>query len=71
MKITPAQTQKILTGDHPFSQLGFSMLVTRLKGIYAKDPSQATLQKCLDEMNAFLQKYGAIMAADYAIISEI
>jgi len=71
MIITPAQTQKILTGNHMFSQLGFSMLVTRLKGVYAKDASQDVLQNCMNEMNAFLKKYDAIMLADYSVIANL
>jgi len=71
MNITLVQTQKILLGGYTFSQLGFSLLITRLKGIYAKNPSQVVLQKCTDEINAFLQKYGAIMAKDFSIISNL
>ena len=70
MNITLAQTQKLLTGNHSFSQFGFSLLVTRLKGIYAKDQSAAKLQSCLDEINAFLGKYSAIMTEDFAVISK-
>ena len=71
MNITPAQAQKLLNGNHTFSQLGFSMLITRLKGAYAEDPSEATLQKCVTEINAFLNKYLAIIAADLAVISKL
>jgi hypothetical protein len=71
MNVTPVQAQKILTGSSTFSQLGFSMLITRLKGVYSKDSSQATLQKCADEINAFLQKYAPIMASDFAIIAKL
>lgn len=71
MSITSTQAQKILTGNHKFSQLGFSMLITRLKGIYSKDSSPVSLKKCTDEINAFLQKFAMIMAADFAIISKM
>jgi hypothetical protein len=71
MKVTPVQAQKILTSSCAFSQLAFSMLITRLKGVYSKDSSQATLQKCAGEINAFLAKYGPIMASDFAVISKL
>lgn len=71
MNVTSAQVQKILTGNHVFSMLGFSMLVTRLKGVYVKNPSPSALQNCVAEMNTFIHKYGAVMAADIATISKI
>jgi uncharacterized protein YutD len=71
MNITPEQTKKLLSNDYIFSQLGFSMLITRLKGVYAKDSSQATLQNCAKEINAFLQKYSSIIAADLTVISKL
>lgn len=60
--------KKILTSNHRFRQLGFSMMVTRMRGNYAKSPSQSELKACTDEMNAFLEKYGATMKDDYAVI---
>ena len=69
MTVTPMQAQKILTGSHKFSQLGFSMLITRLKGRLAKDAD--ALQNCSNEINTFLQKYGATMPADLSIISKL
>lgn len=71
MQITSAQAQKILTGNQKFSMLGFSMLITRMKGVYSRNSSPATLQSCVDEFNIFLQKYASIMQADIAIISKI
>ena len=71
MTVTAAQTQKILTGNYKFSQLGLSMMVTRLKSIYTKDASQAVLQNCTNEINAFLQKYSSILSADNSVISTL
>ena len=71
MTVTAMQTQMILTGNQKYSQLGLSMMITRLKSIYAKDSSQAVLQSCTEEINLFLQKYGAILSADYSIISKL
>jgi len=71
MKITPQQTQKLLSENQSFSQLGFSMMLTRLKSMYAKDPSQAFLEKSTGEINTFLDKFKSIMASDYDIILKL
>ena len=71
MNITTSQAEKVFKGNYTFSQLGFSMLITRMKSIYAKDSTPQTLQKCTDETNAFLNKYQMIMEDDYAIISKL
>jgi hypothetical protein len=71
VKVTPEQTVKLLQGDHIFSQLGFSMMLTRLKVLYAENPSDEVLQKAMDEINAFLAKFKPIMGPDYKIISDV
>lgn len=70
MKITLQQTEKLLKGNQSFSQLGFSMLITRLKTSYAKTPSPTTVQDCMTQINAFLEKFQSIMDADYAAITK-
>lgn len=71
MKINIQQAEKLLKSSQSFSQLGLSMLVTRLRTTYAKDSSQAMLQKSTDEINAFLDKFSSILGADYAVITKI
>jgi hypothetical protein len=71
MKLTSAQVKKLLVGNHAFSQLSFSMLFTRLKGVYAKDPSQEVLEEATNEINAFLEKFKVILAKDLLTISDI
>jgi len=71
MTVTLKQTEKLLKGNQAFSQLGFSMMITRLKTMYAKDPSPPMLQYCMDEVNLFLKKFSTIMGADYAIIAKM
>ena len=68
MTITVQQAEKILKNDVKFSQLGFSMLVTRLKAQYAKSPSPATIQACAGEMSVFIEKFNKIMSNDYTTI---
>ena len=70
MKVTANEAEKLLKGNHIFEQLGFSMLLARLKKTHSQDASEETLQKCADEINAFLEKFMAIMSADCDVISQ-
>jgi hypothetical protein len=47
------------------------MLLTRLKNDYAASPTQANLEHCAKEINAFLEKYKILMAADIAVIAQL
>ena len=71
MKVTIAQTEKLLLEKHVFSQLGFSMLLMRLKAMYLKNPSETTLNECMGEINVFIQKFEAMMSNDIAKINEL
>lgn len=71
MNITAEQLELVLNGDYSFSQLGFSMLVTRVKGMYYEDPTPSTLESCTREINAFLGRYSNVMQSDCAILSKI
>ena len=71
MKVTHAQVKKVLTGNYTFTQLGFSMMLTRLKSVYQKNQTQSTLQLCVDEINVFLEKFSMIMANDYDLFIKI
>ena len=71
MTITSQQTEKLLKGIQKFQLFAFSMILTHLKEQYANDSSQSTLDKCTTEINAFLDKYKTIMAADFAIIEKL
>ena len=71
MNVTLKQVEKILNGDQVFSQLGFSMMVARLKRTYSNDPSPATLQSCANEVNTFLGKFKNAMGNDYMTIAKL
>jgi len=71
MKVTLEQTEKLLQGEHTFSQLGFSMMLTRLKVMYKKDSSPTFVQTAMGEINAFLDKFKMLMVKDYLIIAEL
>lgn len=49
----------------------FSLLITRLKGVYPKAPTHTILQPCTQEISTILAKFQAIMKQDYATISKI
>ena len=71
MKVTQHQAERLLLEKHVFSQLGFSMLLMRLKSKYLKDPSKDTLDECMLEINTFIQKFEAMMSKDIAKINEL
>jgi len=71
MLLTPQQTEKLLKGNFMFSLWSLSMLVTRLKGVYAGDPSSPVLESCTGELNAFLSKFSKIMGNDSTIIQKL
>ena len=71
MTVTTRQTEKLLQGNYKFSQLGFSMMLTRLKVMYAEDPSPEVLQNSTREINTFIDKFKLIMENDCQVISEL
>jgi len=71
MNVTYQQTEKLLQGVQKFKLYAFSMMLTHLKELYSKDPSQPTLENCTADINAFLKKYHTIMAEDFALIEKL
>jgi hypothetical protein len=69
--ITTRQAEQLLRGNYSFSQLGFSMLLTRLKVLFSNDSSQEALERATAEINAFLNKFKGIMKNDCAKISDL
>ncbi|MDR3011942.1 MAG: hypothetical protein LBU70_01875 [Chitinispirillales bacterium] len=66
--LSSEQTQKLLTGNYAFSKWGLSMLVTRLKDTYARQPTHMTLVSCTGEMNGFINKYRSTITGDDAAV---
>ena len=71
MLVTHQHAEKLLQGTQKFKLFAFSMMLTHLKERYAKDPSKITLESCTKEINAFLDKYKAIMAEDVTAIASL
>jgi hypothetical protein len=65
------QIEKLLKGNQVFSHLNFSMLLMRMKMLYANDSSPSTLQTCAKEISNFLDKFKANMGADYVAIQQL
>jgi hypothetical protein len=68
MSVSIRQTERILQENHKFTQLGLSMMITRLKSLYAKDQSQEVLHKSMNEINIFLDKFKSIVVNDIVYI---
>jgi len=71
MKVSLQQTEKLLKGNQAFNLFAFSMMLTRLRIVYEKNPIPATLSACTEEVNAFLSKFSEIMTSDYEIIQRM
>ena len=72
MNITFQQTENLFSDESlNFNSLGFSMLVTRLKMMHARSPSEQTLKDCNAAINSFLDKYKERMAEDLEIIKKL
>ena len=71
MTVSQQQAERLLNGSFTFKQLGFSMLITRLKMLYLKDSSPSSLQTCTKEINIFLEKFKSIMSEDINVIAKI
>jgi CheY-like chemotaxis protein len=71
--VTVEQTERLLhlSAHLKFSQIGFSMMLMRMKTLYAKYPTKETLQTFAEEITAFIEKSKIVMAADYEIISKL
>ena len=67
MVVSDAQVKAVLEGsaERKFTQFGFSLLITRLTWAYKNSTTNAVLQECTKEINAFLAKYEPIMKNDY------
>ena len=71
MTVSHQHAEKLLTGTQKFKLYAFSMMLTHLKERYAKEPSTITLESCTKEINAFIDKYKAIMSEDFTVIQAL
>lgn len=71
MKLTSRQIEKLLKGNQTFSNSCFSMMLSRLREMYAQNPSTAVVQTAANEINTFLDKFKILMENDLSIISKL
>ena len=71
MNISVKQAERLLREHYTFKQLGFSMLLTRLKLLYANDNSSQSFDNYIKEINDFLEKYKNVMVDDIALIQSL
>jgi hypothetical protein len=71
MLLSDAQTRKFLEfkGTPQIKQLALNMAYARLHRSYQSNPS--SLAQCTKEFNALLDRYAAIMEADYRWITSL
>jgi len=69
--ITVQQAEKLLKGDYTFESLSFSMMIMRMKILYAEDGSPATLQRYAQEICAFLEKFKSNMSSDILTLQKL
>jgi hypothetical protein len=52
-------------GPPQLKQLALNMALTRLKKIYKETATSVVLSRCTSELNVILEKFEAVMKADY------
>jgi len=71
VKVSMEQARKIVEGNYRFMMVSFSLLVSRLKRVYAKEPTDFILMDCMRDLNYFLDKYGDLMSEDIRTVQKI
>jgi hypothetical protein len=73
MTLNSGQVKKLLETTKPikFKQMALSLMYTRLKNMYQKDPSAATVTACMTQINDLFKKFGASMNDDYQLAISI
>ncbi|MDR0947056.1 MAG: hypothetical protein LBM87_04865 [Ruminococcus sp.] len=73
MSLNSGQVKKLLETNKPlkFKQLALSLMYTRLKNMYQKDPSASTVDACMKQLNDLFAKFGGSMNEDYKLATSI
>jgi len=69
--ITAQQAEKLLKGDYTFESLSFSMMLMRMKILYAEDSSPANLQRYTQEISTYLEKFKFNMGSDISTLQKL
>ena len=67
MELNEIQVKKLLLyqGKMPLTQLGLSMLITRLSRKYQSNQTPQAIKSATVELNDFLKKFSMVMEKDY------
>ena len=71
MMITTQQAEKLLKNDYSFESLSFSMMLMRMKILYAEDDSHANLEQYTQEIDTFLEKFKPSMGTDLLTLQKL
>jgi hypothetical protein len=73
MELSSAQVKKLLETSKPikFKQLSLSLMYTRLKSMYQKNPTPTTISTCTSQLNDLLKKFGTSISDDYKLATSI
>jgi hypothetical protein len=73
MELSSGQVKKLLETSKPikFKQLSLSLMYTRLKSMYQKNPTTATITACTAQLNDLFKKFGASISDDYKLATSI
>jgi hypothetical protein len=73
MSLSSVQVKKLLETDKPLKlkQLSLSLLYTRLKHMYKKDPMTKTVSACMSQLNDLFSKFGASAADDFNLLASL
>ena len=65
--------EKMISGQASFSShnLGFNLLVSRLKKNYAANSTVNEMKSCIQEVDIFLKKYNGIMVGELEAIKKL
>jgi hypothetical protein len=73
MSLSSGQVKKLLETGKPlkFKQISLSLMYTRLKQMYQKNPTESTVTACMGQLNDLFAKFGAAMADDFKLASSL
>jgi len=65
--------KKLIKKQVPYqsANLGMNLLITRLQGRYSGNPTAEELERCVQEMKAFIAKYSSIMQKDLEALKKL
>lgn len=65
--------EKLIKGQTKYesANLGFNLLISRLQRKYTSNQTPAELRNCVQEINAYFEKYASIMTKDVEALKKL